>query len=267
MNIEKIERNHINAFVRFKTYQGNLNAKTVQDITCVLIQILKYAEKQSYIKEHSYDISRPQTTIKELEILTSQEQKILINYIKREINQENIGILLSLYTGLRLGEVCALQWQDIDIHEGIIYITKTMQRISTNDNTEKYKTKVIIDTPKSQKSHRRIPIPDFLLLELKKLSKQCSQKAYILTGSESKYTEPRTYQYKFKKYLKNAGIRDINYHALRHTFATRAVEQNIDIKTLSEILGHSTVSFTLDRYVHPSISLKKHNMEKLAVCY
>lgn len=264
-DINKIDRNSINAFIKYKMFQCKLSAKTVQDITAVLIQILKYAERENYISPINYDIIRPKTIKKELEVLTPSEQEILINKIKQDINQDNIGILLSLYAGLRIGEICALQWKDIDLKNGIISITKTMQRISVSN--EEHKTQIIIDTPKSQKSVRKIPIPNFLLLELKRLSLCCSSNAFVLTGSENRFVEPRSYQYKFKKILENSKIRNINFHALRHTFATRAVEQNIDIKTLSEILGHSTIGFTLERYVHPSFELKKQSIEKLVACY
>ena len=112
-----------------------------------------------------------------------------------------------------------------------------------------------------------IPIPSFLLVQLKEWSKKFSSDAYILTGNSSKYIEPRTYQNIFKKYLKQASVRNINFHALRHTFATRSIEQDVDVKSLSDILGHATVSFTLERYVHPSFDLKRLNMEKLSVYY
>lgn len=265
MKPDNIERNHINTFIRYKTYQDNLEPKSIYDIVTVLLQIIKYAEKQGYIYSFKYDISMPVVHKKELEVLTIAEQEKLVKHIKSSVTNENIGILLSLYAGLRLGEICALQWKDIDLTEGIISITKTMQRISVENKDTK--TEIIIDTPKSQKSVRKIPIPDFLLSELKRLSDGCFKNSYLLTSSQNKFIEPRAYQYKFKKYIKTANIRDINFHALRHTFATRAVEQGVDIKSLSEILGHATVNFTLDRYVHPSISLKKQNIEKLAVCY
>ncbi len=260
-----IDRNQINTFIKSKIFQKKLESKTIYDIVTVLLQIIKYAESQNYIYAFNYDVSMPSVHKKELEVLTKLEQQRFVTMIKHNITNENIGMLLSLYAGLRLGEICALQWQDIDLKEGIISITKTMQRIAVENKSTK--TEIIIDTPKSQKSIRKIPVPDFLLYELKRLSQGCFDDSYLLTSSPSKFIEPRAYQYKFKKYLETANIRNINFHALRHTFATRAVEQGMDIKSLSEILGHSTVNFTLDRYVHPSISLKKQNIEKLAVCY
>lgn len=261
----EIKENHINAFIRQKTCQCTLAAKTIHDIITLLIQIIRYGENNGYIPPVKNNILSPSVPKKELDILTEAEQKTLVNSIKNNITAENIGILLSLFAGLRLGEICALQWGDIDFNNGLISVTKTMQRIEVENKATK--TEIIIDTPKSQKSIRKIPIPDFLTDELKLLSRGCSNEAYILTGSKTRFIEPRAYQYKFKKYLKQANIRDINFHSLRHTFATRAIEQQVDVKTLSELLGHSTVNFTLDRYVHPSFNLKKQNIEKLVVCY
>ncbi len=262
-----INRDNVNTFILKKLNEEKLQEKTVYDIVTVLLQIIKYGEKQGHIHNFKYDIARPTVIKKELEILTENEQERLVNIIRNDITHENIGILLSLYSGMRLGEICALQWGDIDIHSGTISITKAMQRIAVTEINSDIKTIVIIDTPKSQKSIRTIPIPEFLKDELTRLSKYCTPASYVLTANENKYIEPRLYQYKFKKYLKQAGIRNINFHALRHTFATRAVEQNIDIKALSEILGHATVSFTLERYVHISFNFKKQNIEKLKVCY
>ena len=260
-----IDEEYINEFIRYKTFSCNLETKTIRDIITLLMQIIRYAENKEYIPQLKDEIIIPNTVTKDLDVLTISEQKALVNSIKGNITEESIGILLSLFTGLRLGEICALKWADINFDTGTISITKTMQRIEVENKDTK--TEIIIDTPKSQKSIRKIPIPDFLLTELKRLSRSCTEEAYILTSSKYRYTEPRAYQYKFKKYLQKASVRDINFHSLRHTFATRAVEQGMDIKSLSEILGHSTVNFTLNRYVHPSFELKKENIDKLAICY
>lgn len=262
-----VTRDSVNAFILYKTGQECLQEKTIYDIVTVLMQIIKYGEKRDLIHDFISDISRPTVHKKELEVLTKEEQEKLVSSIKAHVTYENIGILLSLYAGLRLGEICALQWQDIDVDRGTISVTKTMQRIQRKTECQHEKTVVITDSPKSQNSIRTIPIPNFLREELKRLSNKCSPASYVLTAREDQYIEPRAYQYKFKKYLEKAEIRNINFHALRHTFATRAVEQNIDVKVLSEILGHATVNFTLDRYVHLSFSFKKQNMEKLNICY
>ncbi len=245
---------------------GGLSVKSIKDIVSVIKQILKYSMTRGYVKPMDFDLFCMKTQPKELQVLTPNEQTILVKYIKKHISNETIGILLALFTGLRIGELCALQWKDINFEISVITVNKTLQRIQNTDKKSACKTKVVIDTPKSIRSMRFIPIPDFIRDILFSENKAHSQDDYILTGTKA-YAEPRTYQYKFKKILQSAGIRDVNFHALRHTFATRAIEHNMDVKSLSEILGHSTVNFTLERYVHSSMELKKVGIDKLAVCY
>lgn len=272
LKVSEIEYSTINEFIKMKATSGKLDnsgglsPKTVRDIVSILKQILKFAQANEYIQPINYDFSKPKSQIKELKVLTVTEQEKLVFYLKNNINFENSGILLALYTGIRLGELCALKWEDIDFNTSTIKIRKTIQRIQNTNKDSKHKTIIIIDTPKSINSIREIPIPDFIFTMLYELSKYNSSQNYILTG-QKQFIEPRTYQYRFKKILKEAGVSDIKFHALRHTFATRAVEKEIDIKSLSEILGHATVSFTLDRYVHSSMELKKSNIEKLVACY
>jgi len=262
----------INEFIKQKSEygrldgMGGLSAKTVNDILSMLIQIIQYAEKKHYIVGFAYDFIQPKVQVNELPVLTTAEQNQLIQYVLLHQDIEKLGVLFALYTGVRLGELCALQWRDIDFTSGTLKITKTIQRIKNINKNETTKTIVVIDTPKSQKSIRSIPLSDSFLKLLKRYQGQYHQYDYILSGT-SKYIEPRIYQAKFKKYLKQAQIQPINFHALRHTFATRGIEQGFDTKSLSEILGHSTVRFTLERYVHSSHELKKAGMEKLAVSY
>ncbi len=266
-DICELSKELINELTRCLVYERKLSAKTVQDILNVLFQIIRFAESQNYISDFNLSVTKPAVVKKDLQVLTQSEQERLVIYLKSQNDTESMGILLSLFLGLRLGEICALKWNDIDIKKKTITVNKTMQRIINNDEETDGKTRVITDTPKSQKSIRNLPIPEFLMCSLIKLSLSCNGDTYFLTGCKDKFTEPRMLQYKFKKHLKKAGLENINFHALRHTFATRAIEQNFDVKSLSEILGHSTVGFTLDRYVHPSYELKKQSVEKLVAYF
>lgn len=237
-------------------------SKTVCDILTIIKNILKFADCKGY--EHNCDLSiitlKNQKT--EVQTLTLLEQKKLSNYLQKNINNKNFGILLCLYTGIRIGELCALKWSDIDIRDKTLKVDKTMLRIQNNYLTQKdYKTKVIITSPKSEDSVRTIPISDFIIKILKELRR--NPDAYILTGSCDNYVEPRNMQYYFKSVLKKCEIKDVNFHVLRHTFATRCVENGFEIKSLSEILGHSSIKITLDKYVHSSMDLKRKNMDKL----
>ncbi|MGN1087293.1 MAG: site-specific integrase, partial [Porcipelethomonas sp.] len=175
-------------------------------------------------------------------------------------NRTTLGIALSMSTGIRIGELCALQWNEIDLKKSILTVRKTMQRIQTYESHEK--TKIIIAEPKSLCSRREIPLPQFLCDTLRNFRR--NNNCFLLSGESERFVEPRALSYTFKKYVKECGLKNVNFHALRHTFATRCVESGFDIKTLSEILGHSSVKITLDRYVHSSMELKRKNMEKLA---
>jgi integrase len=241
-----------------------LSEKTVHDIIVLLKQIIKFAVSKKYIEYFDFNVSQPKVKNKELAILSKYEHSKLINYIQLTFDINKIGVLLSLFMGVRIGEVCALKWEDVNFQTETLRINKTMQRIKNLDEKAINKTKIVIDTPKSQKSIREIPIPSFIVNLMKKY--KTDKEKYLLTGT-AEFIEPRVYQDMFKTYLKESGIEDINYHALRHTFATRAIEQDFDIKSLSEILGHSSVKFTLERYVHPSEEHKRKNMEKMSVFY
>lgn len=252
----------VNDFVHEKNY---LSEKTIHDLLSLFIQIIKYGQSKNYIGYFNFNsIVFPKIASKELAVLKKSEFTRLVSYVHLTFEIQKIGILLSLFMGIRLGEICALKWENVNFSEETIRIEKTMQRIKNLEENAKAKTKIVIDVPKSQKSIRDIPIPSFILKLLKKY--KSDENNYLLTGTV-KYIEPRMYQDMFKTYLKESGINDINFHALRHTFATRAIEQEFDIKSLSEILGHSSVKFTLERYVHPSDEYKKKNLEKLKIFY
>ena len=155
-----------------------------------------------------------------------------------------------------------MKWENISLEDRIIRIGSTMQRIRDFEEDSETKTKVVIGAPKTDTSLRIIPLTNYAV-ELCSQMEDREPEFYVLTGRKH-YMEPRTLQYRLKKYTQECGLEDVHFHTLRHTFATRCVEVGFEIKSLSEILGHSTTTVTLERYVHSSIELKRNNMEKLA---
>ena len=177
------------------------------------------------------------------------------------INYITIGILIAFYTGIRIGELCALKFKDISFETNTILIDKTMQRIQ-NFKGDKNKTEILISSPKSECSLREIPIPRFIL-DLILVNGLYKKDAYLLTGEVDRFIEPRTLENKFHKIADICNIENVTFHMIRHTFASNCIEAGVDAKSLSEILGHSSVNITLNRYVHSSMETKKKNMEKL----
>lgn len=239
--------------------QSGLAAKTVADALSLTKAVIKYASRMKYLTDRTaLDVS---VKVKNapLRVLSVQEQQILISELTEELDFTGLGIYICLFTGIRVGELCALTWDDISLENNIIHIHRTMQRIQTPDGEKK--TAILIAEPKSQCSIRDIPIAGTLR---EKLIQQSAKEGYVLTGNKNKYVEPRTMQNRFKAIVDRCGIRDAHFHTLRHTFATRCIEVGFDIKSLSEILGHANVSITLNRYVHPSMELKQKNMDKLS---
>lgn len=265
--IESISPNDISSFCIEMQYKGGkkgvgLSPKTVMCIISVLKNVFKYAAQcENIIVADINNITVKQSQQKPLRILSMQEQKKLHDYLLQDLSLTNLGILLCLYTGIRIGEVCALQWEDISFEEKYLYVHKTMQRIQSIDDHER-KTSILISAPKSECSIRKIPIPETIFQLLHKFNYPSN--TYLLTGHKQKFIEPRTLQYRFKGILKTCKIKDANFHSLRHTFATRCIELGFDVKSLSEILGHATVNITLNRYVHPSMELKQKNMNMLS---
>ncbi|WP_342757641.1 site-specific integrase [Kineothrix sedimenti] len=207
-------------------------------------------------------IKIPKIEDKEIKIFSIKEQQELETTILHSQDKRALGILLCFYTGIRLGELCALKWSDIDIEAGTISILRTVSRIRCFD-PEKPKTALTVRTPKSKKSMRVLPMPDFLLkmtdeFDVNHMDKGC----YIISG-QYEPMEPRSFQSLYKKQLADAGLPERKFHAIRHTFATRALELGVDIKTLSELLGHSSVSITLNIYTHSLMEHKKVAINKL----
>ncbi len=243
---------------------GGLSPKTATDILAIVKSSIDYAQYQNLPVRCNLSKLTIKKKEKEMRVLTQDEQNALVKILTARMDLCKFGVLLSLYTGIRIGELCALQWDDFNLSAAVLKIRKTMQRIPNMDTGAKKKTKIIITEPKSKCSIREIPLPSFVVEMASQF--RTSPDAFVLSGVAHRMIEPRTMQNHFRLYLLEAGIAEANFHALRHTFATRCVEASFEIRSLSEILGHKNVNLTLNRYVHSSMELKKANMDKLALC-
>ena len=260
-NIDEINSKNIKKFIIFKLNQG-LSQKSIKDIIVVLKMVLNYGMKNNLLNYQKIDFKLPSIEIENKpQILNKNEYKKILAYIKTHFSLKNLGIMLCLLTGMRIGEVCALKWGDIDLLNGEITIKRTIQRIYVIDGEKRY-TKVIINNPKTKNSFRQVPIIGELLKFLKFFKKLGSDNFYIISNSE-KPIEPRTYRNYYKRLLKKIGIEYIKFHGLRHSFATRCIESNCDYKTVSTILGHSSINTTLNLYVHPNLEQKRKCVEQM----
>ncbi len=239
--------------------QERLANKTTRKIGVILKSILRYAERK-YDFDFKLDlITLPLIDPKEISIFNEKERLRLEKYLNKSQDIKELGIYISLYAGLRIGEACALKWSDIDLENKLINITHTLQRVYI----DKDNTKVVITNPKTKQSLRKIPIARDLLTKLKEMKKYYENDDYILTGRSDRFVEPIGYRYTYKKVLRTCKLQYKNYHCLRHTFATRCIRVGMDVKSLSEILGHSNISVTLSIYVHSSYEIKKKFIDKL----
>ena len=249
---------------RFKQELLNqgLSAKTVRDVLVVLHTILKYTAVQFPGVFPTVAINYPKEPKKEARVLDMDEQRRFVAFLETDMDECKFGILLSLLTGLRLGELCALRWESVSLENRTIHVTATMQRLRDYGCTGSGKTKVMIGAPKSDTSIRTIPLTESAARLCGRFDPHCPA-AFLLTGTE-RFMEPRQVQKRLAKYTKACGLEGVHFHTIRHTFATRCVEAGFEIKSLSEILGHADTSITLNRYVHSSMELKRENMDKLS---
>lgn len=263
-NLEDITPILLQDYVINKLKRGNLithqalATNTVYSIVFVLKQAFNLALNLEYIsKNPTTTIKLPASKEKEINALSREEQKIVEEYCLKSIKSNYIGIIICLYTGIRLGELLALTWGDIDFNKKYLYIKKTSYTL------RKDKKKVfIVESPKTKKSNRVIPLPD-KLINLLLIYKNNSSCEYIIHTRTKTMVETRSYQRTFESVLSKCKIKHYNFHALRHTFATRALELGMDIKTLSEILGHTNVAITLNRYAHSLLEYKIQEMSKI----
>ena len=249
----------VQAFVLGKLQQG-LSRNSVKDMLMVLKMVLKYAAKHGYMPWRQIDINFPtERRQNEVKTLSRADQRRLMDHIQANFSFMNLGIYICLSAGLRIGELCALTWDDLDTDAGVVRISKTLQRIYMKD---KGCTEVIIGTPKSKNSVREIPLAKELQRFIKPLKKVVNGSFYVLTNSSSP-TEPRSYRNHYRRLMQQLDLPLLKFHGLRHSFATRCIESKCDYKTVSVLLGHSSISTTLNLYVHPNLDQKKKCIERM----
>ena len=244
----------------YESLKSRLADKTVSDIMCVFKSIWKYGKENGY---PCCEFTLPSVKVNHTRKINTMPPKTLEKVefaLMKDISTVNAGIILAQFAGIRIGEICGLKWGDIDFDNGFICIRRTVERIHNLDYRSQLKTKVVISTPKTDNSARIIPLPVFVMEYLEKLRK--SDEKYVLTSS-TKNTEPHAYYLRYKTFLRKNKIGDYTFHELRHTFATQCVEKGFDIKSLSEILGHADIKTTMNLYVHPTLQMKRKQMELL----
>lgn len=240
---------------------GGLSPSYVRSMMLIILDIMDFAAAEGLCQPMKTTLQKPAAERRETVILDADSRRRLEGYLLEKPSITGAGILISLHTGLRISEVCALRWSDIDFRQAILHVRSTVARVKGTDG-EAGTTRLIIDTPKTKSSLRDIPLSRPLMEMLLPLYEK--RRSEYVISDKSGFVSPRTYEYRFHRVLEQCGIPPINYHALRHTFATRCIELGVDVKTLSEILGHASASTTMNIYVHSSIERKREQLEKLS---
>ena len=255
--LEELKPNVLQDFL-LKKIDGNYSTNTIKGIVSVLKQALRLAVTLEFVdKEYCSNLKMPSSEEKEISVFTKKEQQVIESFCLNHNKRNYIGIVICLYTGIRLGELLALTWDDIDFNSNLLTINKTSYSAKVDG-----KTQIIVDKPKTKKSNRVIPIPNQLVKLLRVIKKESNSK-YVITTRNSGMVGNRSYQRTFKFILKKVNVPYRNFHSLRHTFATNAIELGMDVKTLAEILGHTNAMITLNRYSHSLLNYKIEMMNKL----
>ena len=236
-----------------------LGASSARECLSILRRICKYAAHLRLMRPVEILVKLPQFERVQTKPLSVQEQACLHDFVLEHPTTRKAGLLLQMQLGLRIGEVCGLQWGDFDLSAGVLTIRRTVSRIYCRDGH----TKVLIQTPKTRSSGREIPIPQELFTLLQRLHGGASEETWFLSGNAEKPVEPRCYRKSVQLYLRQAAVRKVHPHTLRHTFATTCLQAGCDIKTLSELLGHADPNITLRRYVHSNMNRKRRELERV----
>ena len=265
IKITDISSSNVNCFLENKLNngrkdgKGGLSPSYVKTLAIIIESALDFAIEEGVYNTQKKPINKPRSIKKDITILSSEDTEKIEKISKEKRDLVWLGTYLALHTGMRIGEVCALSWSDIDLNEKVIHINHSLTRVLDASN----KTKIILDSPKTEASKRDIPICS--TLEKVLLEAYTKRKSDFVVSEKQIFIGTRTFEYRYKQFLKSNNIQEINFHSLRHTFATRCVQAGVDIKSLSEILGHANVSITLNTYVHSSIETKRNQLEKLYI--
>lgn len=241
-----------------KEGEERLSNENIKCIAMLINHFLLSAYKENIINEKLHIDIRLKKKRNEIHVFSDNEQEKLEKYLWDNMDLSAGGIILCLYTGLRIGELCALKWSDMDMTENLLSVSRTVQRLKTDSSTS-----LFISMPKTESSIRTIPITDYLKDIFFPYSLERKETEYIFSKSDSRPLDPRTMQYRYKRYLSKAGVSYRKFHTLRHTFASRCLMKGMDVKTLSEILGHADVKTTLNYYCHTSIEYKREQLSLL----
>ncbi|MCI8506281.1 MAG: site-specific integrase [Lachnospiraceae bacterium] len=251
----------VDSFTQMLLHEKSLSVKTVRNILALFHSVFIYAQKRSGQRLKKLELIYPKEQGRAIRVLDREEEERLMRFLLREMDIYQLGVYLAARTGMRIGEVCALRRCDICFQDNTISVRHTAQRLKAAEAESGKKTALVIGPPKSGSSFRTIPMmPDVAVL----CARFCMEdpKTFLLTGT-TRCMDPRTLQRRLKSYAEECGIEKLHFHTLRHTFATRCVEAGFDVKTLSEILGHSNIGITMNQYVHPSMDSKRENMSRL----
>lgn len=236
-----------------------LGASSAQECLGMLRRICKYAAHLRLMPPVELCVRLPRRKKAEPQPLDQTEQTTLRAFLLEAPTPRKVGMLLQMELGLRIGEVCGLKWGDFDLKNGVLTIRRTVCRISCGDGH----TKLIVQTPKTQRSARELPLSNGIISVLRKLSQNVTSDTWFLSGTEERPVEPRCYRKSIHCYLKQAALRVVHPHVLRHTFATTCLQAGCDIKTLSELLGHANANVTLQRYVHSDLKRKRRELQRI----
>ena len=268
--LNKIDVSELNGFIDEKIHKGRLNEQGglsisyVRTMVFIIRSTVEFAVTQKYCPPLYGSIGELPQRKQSRFVFSADEQMRLENYIQADMDGPKLGVLICLYTGLRIGEICGLKWSDVDFFQNTVTVQRTVYRAENKtDGTGHPKTKLIAGAPKTISSNRTIPIPSYLIPLLADYKNE-SQSEWVVADNNSGIPDPRTYQYRFKRYLRECSLQYRSFHTCRHAFATRCVEVGMDVKSLSEMLGHANINTTLNLYVHSSMNQKRTQIEMLS---